>query len=171
MGPLPKYKFLYSVSSEALSNLAYDFEHRYLDRRDPETYITGLRDAVDRWRQFSEDDPGYLGYRRGPGFVTVEDRRAGLEAADYTFDGIEGKIYLACDAGATADHLSTQFAVDCNEELDAKVIEEFLDQLVQAQLMYREGNSFLSLAIPITTAPPASEASKETDAATCSMVS
>ena len=38
-GPLPQYKFLYSVSSEALSNLAYDFEHRYLDGRDPETYV------------------------------------------------------------------------------------------------------------------------------------
>ena len=68
-----------------------------------------------------------------------------LEAADYRFDGIEEKIYLACDAGATADQLSTQFAVDGDEELDAKEIEEFLDDLVQARLMYREGNCFLSL--------------------------
>jgi len=169
--PLPKYKFLYSVSSEALSNLAYDFEHCYLDGRERGTYVTGLGDAVDRWRQLSEDGPGYLGYRRGPGFLSVEDRRAGLEAADYTFDGIEGKIYLACDAGATADQLSTQFAVDGNEELDVKEIEEFLDQLVQAQLMYREGNCFLSLAIPITTASPALEAPRETDAATRLMAS
>jgi ribosomal peptide maturation radical SAM protein 1 len=171
-GPMPQYKFLYSVSSEALSNLAYDFEHRYLDGRDPETYVTGLREAVDRWRQLSEDGPGYLCYRRGPGFITVEDRRAGLEEADYRFDGIEGKLYLACDAGATADHLSKQFAVDGDEELHAQEIEEYLDDLVQAQLMYREGNSFLSLAIPIATAPTASEARWETDAATaCLMAS
>src|SRR5437762_12083514 len=148
-GPMPQYKFLYSVSSEALSNLAYDFEHRYLDGRDPETYVTGLRDAVDRWRQLSEDGPGYLCYRRGPGFLTVEDRRAGLEAADYRFDGIEGKIYLACDAGATPDQLSARFAVDGDEELDAEEIEEFLDELVEARLMYREENCFLGLAIPV----------------------
>src|SRR5438067_2567807 len=169
-GPMPQYKFLYSVSSEALSNLAYDFEHRYLDGRDPETYVTGLRDAVDRWRQLSEDGPGYLCYRRGPGFLTVEDRRAGLEAADYRFDGIEAKIYLACDAGATADHLSKQFAMDGDEELHAHEIEEYLDDLVQARLMYREGNCFLSLAIPITTASTASETRWEMDAATACLM-
>jgi hypothetical protein len=102
----------------------------------------------------------------------VEDRRAGLEAANYRFDGIEEKIYLACDAGATADHLSTQFAMDGDEELDAQEIEEYLDDLVQARLMYREGNSFLSLAIPVRMAPTPSEASWETDATTaCLMAS
>ncbi|PYJ51699.1 MAG: hypothetical protein DME83_07030 [Verrucomicrobia bacterium] len=132
--------------------------------------MTGLRDAVDRWRQLSEDGPGYLCYRRGPGFLTVEDRRAGLEAADYRFDGIEAKIYLACDAGATADHLSKQFAMDGDEELHAHEIEEYLDDLVQARLMYREGNCFLSLAIPITTASTASETRWETDAATACLM-
>ena len=125
---------------------------------------------MNQWRQFSKDGPGYLCYRRGPGFLSVEDRRAGLEAADYRFDGIEGKIYLACDAGATVDYLSTQFAVSGDEELDAQEIEEFLDDLVQARLMYREGNCFLSLAIPVRTAPTASEASRETDAATTCLV-
>jgi hypothetical protein len=59
-----------------------------------------------------------------------------------------------------------------DEELDAQEIEEYLDDLVQARLMYREGNCFLSLAIPITTAPTAFEAPRETDAATaCLMAS
>jgi ribosomal peptide maturation radical SAM protein 1 len=169
-GPLPQYRFLYSVSPEALTNLAYDFEHRYLDGRDPETYVSGLRDAVDRWQQVSRDGPGYLCYRRGPSFITVEDRRAGLEAADYRFDDIEARIYLACDAGATAEHLSTQFAVDGNEDLDAKEIENFLDDLVQARLMYREGNCYLSLAIPLRMAPTASEGSWETNVAIASLM-
>jgi hypothetical protein len=102
----------------------------------------------------------------------VEDRRAGLEAANYRFDGIEEKIYLACDAGATANDLSTKFALDGEEELDAQEIEEFLDDLVQARLMYREGNSFLALAIPVRMDPTASEASWEADAAAaCVMAS
>lgn len=169
-GPLPQYKFLYSVSSDALSNLAYEFGHRHLDGRDPETYVTDLRDAVDRWRQFSKDGSGSLYYRRGPGFLRVEDRRAGLEAADYRFDGIEEKIYLACDSGATADQLSTQLLMEGGEDLDAKEIEEFLDELVQARLMYREGNCFLSLAIPARMAPTVLEASRETDAPTACSV-
>jgi ribosomal peptide maturation radical SAM protein 1 len=171
-GPMPQYKFLYSVSSEALNNLAYEFDHRYLDGRKPDTYVAGLGDAVERWRKFSEDGPGYLCYRRGPGFLSVQDRRAGLEAADYRFDGIEEKIYLACDAGATADQLSTQLAMEGDEELDAQEIEEYLDDLVQARLMYREGNRFLSLAIPVRMVATTSNASSETDAATaCVMTS
>jgi ribosomal peptide maturation radical SAM protein 1 len=156
-GPLPQYRFLYRVSSEALNNLAYDFEHRYLDGRDPETYVTSVRDAVDRWRQFHKDGAGYLYYRRGPGFITVEDRRAGLDAADYRFAGIEEKLYLACDAGATPDRLSMQVALDGDEQLEPKEIEEFFDELVEARLMYREGNCFLSLAIPVRMAQTPSE--------------
>jgi hypothetical protein len=87
----------------------------------------------------------------------VEDRRAGLEPADYTFNDIEAKIYLACDAGITPDQLSTKFAADGDEELDAEEIEEYLDDLVRARLMYREGNCFLSLAIPINKAAERSE--------------
>ena len=171
-GPMPQYKFLYSVSSEALNNLAYEFDHCYLDGRKPDTYVAGLGDAVERWRKFSEDGPGYLCYRRGPGFLSVQDRRAGLEAADYRFDGIEEKIYLACDAGATADQLSTQLAMEGDEELDSQEIEEYLDDLVQARLMYREGNRFLSLAIPVRMVATTSNASSETDAATaCVMAS
>jgi ribosomal peptide maturation radical SAM protein 1 len=164
--PLPQYKFLYSVSSEALTNLAYEFEYRYLDGRDPEAYVIDLRDAVDEWRNFSREGPGSLYYRRGPGFLRVEDRRAGLEAADYRFDGIEEKIYLACDSGATADQLSTRFKADGEEDLDAEEIEEFLDDLVQARLMYREGNCFLSLAIPARMTSTVVEAPSGTNAAT-----
>jgi ribosomal peptide maturation radical SAM protein 1 len=164
--PRPQYKFLYSVSSKALTNLAYEFEYRYLDGRDPEAYVTELKDAVDEWRNFSREGPGSLYYRRGPGFLRVEDRRAGLEAADYRFDGIEEKIYLACDSGATADQLSTRFEADDEEDLDAEEIEEFLDDLVQARLMYREGNCFLSLAIPARMTSTVAEAPSGRDAAT-----
>ena len=58
-----------------------------------------------------------------------------------------------------------------DEELDAKEIEEFLDDLVQARLMYREGNSFLALAIPVRMDPTASEASWEADAAAACLTS
>ena len=56
----------------------------------------------------------------GPGFLRVEDRRAGLEAADYRFDGIEEKIYLACDSGATADQLRIHLITEGDEDLDAE---------------------------------------------------
>jgi ribosomal peptide maturation radical SAM protein 1 len=148
VGPMPYYRFLYSVPADALTNLAYDFEHRYLDGRDPASYTAGLGEAVARWRASNEPGFGSLSYHRGPGFLIVRDRRPGLEPADYQFDGIEAKIFLACDAGATVDAVRAQLAVDADETPpESEEIKEFLEELVEARLVYHEANRFLSLAI------------------------
>jgi ribosomal peptide maturation radical SAM protein 1 len=150
VGPLPHYRFLYSIAPEALSNLAYDFEYRYSDGRDPETYSRGLAKAVERWHELKHGSLGSLTYRRGPGFLLVQDRRPGLETADYRFDGIEARIYLACDAGTTAAQIYSQIVAEGDTSLDLSAIEVYLQELVEAKLMYREGKSFLSLAIGVT---------------------
>jgi ribosomal peptide maturation radical SAM protein 1 len=152
MGPLPHYRFLYAIAPEALSNLAYDFEYRHSDGRDPSTYTKNLAEAVERWRQLGESAVGSLSYRRGPGFLLVQDRRPGLETADYRFDGVEAKIYLACDAGATAADILRQLAAEGDNSLDVVEIENYLQELVDARLMYHEGKSFLSLAIAVNSA-------------------
>jgi len=156
LGPLPHYKFLYSIPSEALSNLAYDFEYRYSDGRDPDTYTQGLAEAIERWRGLRERAFGSLFYRRGPGFLLVQDRRPGFEAADYRFDGVEAKIYLACDAGTTAAEIRRQLVAEGDTSVEVAEIESYLEELVEAKLVYREGKSFLSLAIAIrgADAPP-----------------
>jgi hypothetical protein len=149
VGPLPHYRFLYPIAPEALRDLAYDFEYRHLDGRDPSTSTRGLADAVQRWRELSGRAAESLIYRRGPGFLFVQDRRPGLEAADFHFDRIEAKIYLACDAGATAAEIHAQLAADGENSLDALEIETYLQELVYAGLMFREGSRFLALAIAI----------------------
>jgi ribosomal peptide maturation radical SAM protein 1 len=146
-GPMPYYQSLYPIAPDLLANIAYDFDHRYDDGRDPESYTQGLRKAVERWREANKRSFGSLRYRRGPGFLVVHDRRPGLESADYRFDGPEAKIYLACDAGATPAELCAQLAADGDDPLDADEIKEFLDELVAARLMYREENRYLALAI------------------------
>jgi ribosomal peptide maturation radical SAM protein 1 len=147
LGPLPHYRFLYSVAAEALSNLAYDFEFIYADGRDPQTYTKSLAEAIERWRELKERAIGSLSYRRGPGFILIQDRRPGLETADYRLDGIEAKIYLACDAGVTAAEICRQFVAEGDNSMDVVEIEDYLQELVEARLMYREGKSFLSLAV------------------------
>ena len=156
LGPLPHYRFLYAIAPEALSNLAYDFEYRYSDGRDPQTYTKDLAEAVERWSELKERAVGSLSYRRGPGFLLVQDRRPGLEAADYRFDGVEAKIYLACDAGTTAAEICRQLVAEGDNSIDAAEIEVYLQELVEAKLMYREAKTFLSLAVAVssTEAPP-----------------
>jgi ribosomal peptide maturation radical SAM protein 1 len=149
IGPLPHYRFLYSIAPEELNNLAYDFEYRYSDGREPSTYTKSLAEAVERWRELKERAVGSLSYRRGPGFLIVQDRRPAFETADYRFDGVEAKIYLACDAGATAGEIRGQFVAEGDDTIDVVEIENYLQELVEAKLMYREGKSFLSLAVGV----------------------
>ena len=100
--------------------------------------------AVHQWRADGAKAAGSLRYRRGPDFLIVEDRRPAFEPGDYQFDGAEARIYLACDGGATAETVRQQLGDDA---LETAEIEEFLDELTAARLMYREGARFLSLAI------------------------
>ncbi len=152
LGPLPHYRFLYSIAPKALSNIAYEFDFRYSDGRDPETYTRDLVEAVERWCELNRRGVGSLSYRRGPGFLLVQDRRPGLEPADYRFDSIEAKIYLACDAGTTAAEIRRKLVSEGEDSLDAAEIEEYLEELVEAKLMYCEGKNFLSLAIAVRSA-------------------
>jgi hypothetical protein len=143
---------LYSVPPDVLANLAYTFEYRYSDGRDPKTYTKNLVEAVERWREVAPQAAGALAYRRGPGFLLVHDRRPGFEPADYRFDGIEAKIYLACDAGNTAAQIHRQLAAAGDDTLDTSEVERYLEELVDVRLMYREGKSFLSLAVAVRNA-------------------
>ncbi|MDO8491020.1 MAG: RiPP maturation radical SAM C-methyltransferase [Dehalococcoidia bacterium] len=155
MGPMPYYRFLYHVPAESLADLAYDFEHRYLDGRVPASYTVELAEAVARWRASSKDGFRSLSYRRGPGFLVVRDRRPGLERANYTFDEMEASIYLACDAGATAEAVCRHLAADGREMPSSHDVEAFLLELVDARLVYHEGSRFLSLAVAERAAPHA----------------
>jgi ribosomal peptide maturation radical SAM protein 1 len=143
-GPEPHYQWLYPVPSDALWNIAYDFAHRYVDGRDPAAYTGRVAEAVEHWRK--TEMPGSLTYRCGPDFLLIDDRRPGLERASYRFDGAEASIYLGCDAGASAKELSTLLAARGDDSFHSAEIEEYLEELVAAKLVYREGDRFLSLA-------------------------
>jgi ribosomal peptide maturation radical SAM protein 1 len=165
VGPMPYYRYLYAVDETSLRDLVYDFDHRYQDGRDPSTYTDKLGEAIKQWRAVAEKAYRSLSYRRGPGFLIVNDQRPGFEKADYQFDGIEAKIYLACDAGATAERVHAQLSADGDDPPDLDDIREFLDELVDNKVMYREGNAYLSLAVAANaTVAPEKTASAERDA-------
>jgi ribosomal peptide maturation radical SAM protein 1 len=173
LGPLPHYRFLYSIAPQELSNLAYAFEYRYADGRDPQSYAKPLGEAIERWRDLKVRAAGSLSYRRGPGFLLVQDRRPGFETADYRFDGAEAKIYVACDAGATAAEIHRQLVAEGDHTIGVAEIENYLQELVESRLMYREGKSFLSLAVAVgrTRVPLAAETQEANTSAMLARVS
>ncbi|HEY7677549.1 MAG TPA: hypothetical protein VIG69_10775, partial [Candidatus Methylomirabilis sp.] len=148
LGPLPHDRLIYPTDEETLADLAYTFEYRHADGRDPEAYVIPLRRAIERWQ--ANGPAGYraLRYRRGPGFLVIRDRRPGLEAADYTFDDHEARIYLACEDGATAEGARAALGPAAAPEIHVDYIREFLDELVTLRLVYEEGGRYLALALP-----------------------
>jgi ribosomal peptide maturation radical SAM protein 1 len=145
LGPLPHYRLIYLTDESTLNDLAYAFTYRHLDGREPTFYVEPLRRAVEVWRQNNEIGYRTLRFRRGPRLLVIHDRRPGLEAADYTFEGAEAQLHLACGDGATA--VEAWNALD-PADLTVDEVQGFLNELVALRLAYEENGRYLTLALP-----------------------
>lgn len=157
LGPRRYYELVYPIEDRAtLDDLAYTFEYRHVDGRDPDSYVGGLREAVKRW--MLRPAPRALVWSRGPGFVTIVDERPGMPHARYTLDETEAEIYLACDAGASAARVREALIGRGVDAPDVAEIAEFLAELAAAGLVYEEAGRYLSLATARTPRMPAAAA-------------
>jgi len=152
LGPRGFYRFVYPCDEKACTDLAYIFDYAHEDGRNPNHYLTKLREQVDYWKnEFSVDQ--VLEWRRGPGFLLIRDRRPGLDKYDYSLGDTEARIYLACDEGATAMDVWKLLRAEGNTTVSAEEVEDFLDEMTAARLMYKEDELYLSLAVPKNPRP------------------
>jgi ribosomal peptide maturation radical SAM protein 1 len=148
LGPLPWYRMVYPVEPATLADLAYVFEHRHADGRNPETYVEPLRRAIETWQANGAAGYRSLRYRRGPGFLVIHDRRPNIEAADYTLGEREAQLYLACEDGATPAEASQALRSAGGMDVSPGEVREYLDALVAMRLVYKEDDRYLTLALP-----------------------
>ena len=145
-GPKPYYRLIYPSDEATLNDPAYQFDYRYIDGRKPETYITALKQSLDDWRaDFAAG--ANLSYRRGPGFLLINDRRPSLGGYDYSLRESEARIYLDCDGGATPMTLWKSLQANGEKDISLEDVEDFLQQMVDLRLMYEEDGQYLSLAV------------------------
>ena len=149
--PLAQYTILYPVSREVAFDLAYYFTPRYLDGRDPEEYVGSCRDAIEVWnrnyRPVSQAPHSTLHYRRGPGFVVVEDERVAGTLDRYTFADWQAAAFLACDAGAMPAAVLKAVHAAGDTGVTLEEVQELLDALVEARLAYAEDGRYLTLPV------------------------
>ncbi len=110
--------------------------------------IGRTRELVDAWKRAFARDAGLLWYERGPGHVVVHDHRGGAESASarYTLAAPQDEIFLACEGGATIDEVMASLGASV-DALERDDVAEFLESLVDARVMYREGDRYLVLAV------------------------
>ena len=147
--PVPFYRFLYHVDEATLTDLAYDFTHEYADGRNPYDYARPVVEFAEQWRAGYVRGKHTLTYRRGPGFVLINDRRFNLSASDYYLGDIEADIYLACDAGATPAAVWQRLQQQGHNAISIDEVKEFLAALLEARLVYEEEGRYLSLAVAL----------------------
>ena len=146
--PALHYRLIYPTSEANLNDIAYDFDHDYDDGRDPSSYMKNIKAFAKKWRESYSKGNSSLTYRRGPGFLVINDRRANLEASDYHLEDREADIYLLCDAGANPLAIWKAMQKKGKISLSVEEIKGFLDALVAARLVYEEEGRYISLAVP-----------------------
>jgi len=140
--PFSMYRFLYPLPQESLTNLAYFFEYRHADGRDPKRYIQPVLDQVSKWK---ENQTGDLIKRYGShSELTLEDTRAGSGPLHYPLNGIQREIYDLCDEILSRSQIAELAAA---RGADLASVDSFLEQMVEHRLMMREGSLYLSLAV------------------------
>ena len=148
LGPRRDYGFIHpTLDAETLRALAYTFEYRHADGREPATYVRPVLQVVEAWRAAGEAAFGSLRYRRHRRGLTVTDRRPGLPATEYRFGGAEAAAYLACEDGVTLARIDETLRA-AGFDLPAGTLQDFLDECVAARLVHRDGPHYLALALP-----------------------
>jgi ribosomal peptide maturation radical SAM protein 1 len=145
-GPAWYNRFLYDVDAGTLAELAYDFEWRHADGREPGDYAAPYLAMIGRWRA-AHAAGAALTWRRGPGFVRVRDARQPAQLTELTLAGAEEAVFFAVDDGATLAAVCRRTGLGAGE---ARAI---LDELEEARLVYREDDRYLGLALAATPRP------------------
>lgn len=172
--PKPGFRYVYPFPPEVLERLAYYFDYDYADGRDPLDYARPVIEAVARWQELA-GTVTLRCFDRGDGVLILTDTRPAREKGDsprptfgrcpperpaqmgtvpffpprqWRLTGVQRAVYLFCGTGRTlrqvAEHVA---ATSPDDRIDESAIRQMLDAWVDARLMARLDDRYLSLAL------------------------
>jgi ribosomal peptide maturation radical SAM protein 1 len=128
-----------------LDRLAFFFDYEFEDSL-PDSAFDEVTKAVEAWKTaYNGEVRPALTIHRAPGFIQIVDQRDPLTVGVHRFVGDLARLYEALMEKA----LTAQMVLDsCALPYQVQEVEEALDEFVARSLMMRDGNLFLSLALP-----------------------
>ena len=162
--PFSIYEHIYPFNKESVANIAYFFTYDYLDGRKPGTYVQPMIEKMKLWQENQNGDL-VKRYERDGG-LTILDSRPGRKPMHYPMTRMQREIYDFCDQIRSRASIGEFAAKRAGREVQ---LDEFLEQLVGFQLMLREGNQYLSLAVDTTRRHRARE-TKEANEEACEVL-
>ncbi len=145
MRPARGYFYVFPLGRRELNRLAYFFDFDYGDGRDPESYMTPLRDAVRRWylARTAATSARLDAWFDDPDSVRISDSRDSTASHERELNGLPARLLLYCDTAATVEGLARRS--DLTES--AAEIEAALKQLCEDRLMLKDEAHYLSLPV------------------------
>ncbi|GGK75255.1 RiPP maturation radical SAM C-methyltransferase [Mangrovihabitans endophyticus] len=144
--PQASYRHIYP-GHVALDRIAYFFDYTFVDAL-PEADLAGIRRRADAWREsWAEPVAPSLTFHAAEDFLQIEDARDPAQPGTYTFTGPLARIYRFC-----SDRPVTPSAVRArlNPDRPLDEVTEALSGFCTRGLMMRDGERYLSLALPAT---------------------
>lgn len=138
------YRYVYPDRVD-LRQVAYFFEYE-LEHTLPDEAYAPIEEVLAEWaRAWAGDERPALWLWQSPGLVQIDDHRTPGAPKGYTFEGPLAALYLACfEQPRTVAAAIEASGVSHRPER----VEAALDEFVARRLMIRDGNLFLSLALP-----------------------
>jgi ribosomal peptide maturation radical SAM protein 1 len=153
--PIAPYRYIYDFAEPTLANLAYSFTYQYQDNRDVESYVSPLLSALRRWQRASAQSE-LLSRPEGDG-LAIWDFRPPARGVLTVLDPPDRLLYEACDQVRDTASLAA-LLTERGHAAGQDDVARRLAPLVARGLMLQDGGRYLSLAIPMNEAIPASRA-------------
>ncbi len=154
--PYLAYSYIYPFEPEVLSNIAYFFNYSYSSPQDVEEYTKPLLDKINSWVKayeiselFSVDEGNHL---------LIWDHRPIATESLIILSGLQRILYTACDGVQNVSRLQKIVEKNIVGKCSREEIKQLLQPILDCHLMVKEGNKYLSLAIPVGTYLPEKEA-------------
>jgi ribosomal peptide maturation radical SAM protein 1 len=104
--------------------------------------LEAWKTAYSQLHQQPGSDP-ILSYQDGGNFLIIRQRRHGADDMTHRLKDTSRKIYLFCEQNRSLSQILARFPGFGGEK-----VRPFLNMMVEKRLMFREGERFLSLAVP-----------------------
>lgn len=151
--PRAQYEFIFPHQRVNLEKIAYFFEGTWKDQTAaPTDYIGPAKDAFDSWTRLRETGKIFCYYEKGPGYLVVHDNRPRMlngptEARQLNLNEPYSSIYLFCDENRSLRAVHDMMKKTMGDSLSEDTVRTWLNQLVAQDLMFKEGDRYLSLAV------------------------
>jgi ribosomal peptide maturation radical SAM protein 1 len=162
--PIDLYRFIFPPSRVNLENIAYYFAGEWDKRLEPQEAIRPALEAWQTWEKQWRSRQVFCHYEKGPNYIVIHDNRPRTSGAAPEYRRVclnqhVSALYLFCDQSRSRQAIVEMMNHHFGSAVSQHSLDLWLDQLVLQNLLYRENDRYLALAVRKRTALPVASVS------------